>query len=331
MLALASCASGKRAERDFVVGMHAVVTSEGAGELLLAEIPQLSAMGVNLVVAEVGYAYEWTSHPELTYPDPLTFETARAIGDACRANGIDIVPLVNCVGHQSWEGADDILLEAYPGFDETPGLYPDNEGIYCRSWCVSNPDVYPIVFDLVDELTEAFGAKGVHVGMDEVFLIGEDACPRCRGRDRAVLFAEAANRLHDHIVREKRMTMYLWGDRLLDYADLGAVYDENEYEVAANGTSGAIDLIPDDIVVCDWHYARHADYPSLDRFLERGFRVLSVSFEDPDAASAFVRATLARGGDPRMLGHLYTNWGETTNDRLHAWPPALRTIGRLRY
>jgi hypothetical protein len=41
-----------------------------------------------------------------------------------------------------------------------------------------------LIFDLLDELLDAFDVDAMHVGMDEVFLIGDDKCPRCRGKDR---------------------------------------------------------------------------------------------------------------------------------------------------
>src|SRR5260370_1264356 len=83
--------------------------------------------------------------------------------------------------------------------------------IYCRSWCPLHPKVNEIVFPLLDEIIDAFQADAFHVGMDEVFLIGSDDCPRCKGKDPAELFAKAVNDLHDHLVRGKKLTMLMWG------------------------------------------------------------------------------------------------------------------------
>jgi hypothetical protein len=38
-------------------------------------------------------------------------------------------------------------LRAHPEFDETPGKYPSNEGIYCRSYCPLHPQVHDVVFE----------------------------------------------------------------------------------------------------------------------------------------------------------------------------------------
>ena len=85
------------------------------------------------------------------------------------------------------------LLKTHPEFDETPGQFPNNTNIYCRSWCPQNPEVTKVVFALVDELVGAFETTAFHVGMDEVFIIASEHCPRCKGGDPAKLFAKAVN------------------------------------------------------------------------------------------------------------------------------------------
>ncbi len=55
--------------------------------------------------------------------------------------------------------------------------FPNNEGIYCREWDVLNPEVGRIVFELMDEIIEAFRADAMHIGMDEVFLLGSEKWP----------------------------------------------------------------------------------------------------------------------------------------------------------
>ena len=44
-----------------------------------------------------------------------------------------------------------------------------------------------------------------------------------------------------------------------------------------NGTASAVDSIPKDIIICDWHYEKRADYPSLRYFQDKGFRVWPAS------------------------------------------------------
>jgi len=268
-----------------------------------AVVERLAPQGVNLIVFEINYRFAWRSHPELAQPGALTREQAREFASVCRSNHIRLIPLFNCLGHQSWAKQTAPLLAKYPEFDETPRIPPDNPGIYCRSWCPQHPEVNTVVFALMDELLEAFAADALHVGMDEVFLIGHEQCERCRGQDPAKLFARAVNDYHRHLVGERRVEMLMWGDRLLDDATM----KYGEWEASRNGTAPAIELIPKDIIICDWHYEPRAEYPSVPFFQERGFRVLPSSWRNRDAALALLDYARAQNRG-KVVGHLCTTW-----------------------
>jgi hypothetical protein len=266
----------------------------------------IAALGVNTVVLEIGYGYAFQSHPELAQRGGVTREQARSLARVCRNKGIRLIPLFNCLGHQSWAKTTHPLLTQYPELDETPDIPKDNPDIYCRSWCPLHPKVNGIVFALLDELLEAFEADALHVGMDEVFLIGHNQCERCRGKNPAELFARAVNDLHQHLVTTKGVEMLLWGDRLLD----DTVMHYGEWEASRNGTAGAVDSIPTDIVICDWHYEKRATYPSIPFFLEKGFRCWPSSWRNQDAALALQQQATSTT-HPRMIGHLCTTWSSS--------------------
>jgi len=308
-----------------LIGIHCTVDSDDTGEQLLLEIPQLAKMGINLIVIEIGYCYQWKTHPELAESYFLSADMATQIAQESNDYGITVVPLINCVGHQSWDKYTDKLLSVYPEFDETPNLFPNNEGIYCRSWCTQNDDVYPIIFDLVDEITDVFKTKFIHVGLDEIFLIGEDSCPRCRGIDKGDLLARAINSLYYHCVVENQLKMFMWGDRLLD-GNSPSFSNYTEWDSSKSSTYTAIGKIPKDIIICDWHYDNLDTYESIPFFLENGFCVLPTSYHDIAATKSLVRCSLLYRDNENMLGHLYTNWGDIENKDLSKWPPMLKTI-----
>ena len=106
--------------------------------------------------------------------------------------------MYNCLGHQSWKAHAGALLRAHPEFNEAPDLDATAEDFYCMSWCPNHPDLPTVVFSLFDELIEAFEARAFHVGMDEVFVLGH--CPRCQGKSKADLFAQAVGDPHAHLV-----------------------------------------------------------------------------------------------------------------------------------
>jgi len=280
-----------------------------ATKALIADV--LAPMGINVVIAEVDYAYQFASHPELECGG-LNKQQARELTDICHQHGIRLIPLFECLGHQSWGAKRTGLLKKYPQFDETPSIPEDDKKIYCREWCPSHPEVNKVVFDLLDELIDAFDADAVHVGMDEVFLIGDKNCPRCKNKDVGELFAKCVNALHDHLVAHKGVEMLMWGDRLLDAKQMKyGAWDES-----STGSHRAIDRVPKDIIICDWHYSvpevyrrigQKEPYPSIRFFQEKGFRVLPATYCIPEAGVAMIRASRL-GATDKMLGILFTGW-----------------------
>jgi len=274
-------------------------------EALSQNLGKLAAIGINTLILEVDYNFAFKSHPELRRGNnPITRDGARKFAEACRKLGIRLIPEFQSLGHQSWKGDTFPLLTVYPSFDLTPGAFPGNEGIYCREWDPLNPAVTKIVFQLMDEIIEAFRADGMHVGMDEIFLLGSEQSPATKGQNPATLFARAVNDIHRHLVRERHVEMLMWGDRLID----GKSYDFGEWEASMNGTAAAIDMIPKDIIVCPWHYEPKEAYPSIPMFLDKGFRVLPAGWNKLDATTALI-AYSQKYDNPRMLGYLFTTWG----------------------
>jgi len=266
---------------------------------------RLAPMGINTLVIEVNYKFAFKSHPELREPgNSFTKEDARELVELCRKHSIRLIPLFNCFGHQSWAKTTFPLLAKYPELDETPNIPKDNSSIYCRSWCPLHPKTNEIVFSLIQELIEAFEADAFHIGMDEVFLIASEQCPRCKGKNPAEIYAKAINDFHKLLVDEKKLIMLMWGDRLIDKKkiDYGG-----EYECSANGTAPAIDLIPKDIIICDWHYEMRNEYPSLPYFQEKGFRVLATPWKNLKATKSFIEYARKNKTD-KMLGILFTTW-----------------------
>ena len=320
----ASCALPAKQSQPWR-GVHVLMTTQDKTERLTEVVGKLADIGINVIVAEINYGYEYQSHPELQARNPSKKEQIKKLVAECRKHHIRLVPQFQCLGHQSWSKHTFPLLVKYPQFDETPGRYPDNEGIYCRSWCPLHPEVNLIIFDLMDELINAFEADAFHVGMDEVFLIGEDACRRCKGKDKAKLFAKAVNDYYKHLVgtplrgnQKYKIEMLMWGDRLLDARKI----DYGRWEASANDTAGAIDLIPEDIIICDWHYASRDSYESIPMFLEKGFRVWPAGWRKLEATKALIEYSRSLNNN-KMLGHLNTTWGAVPIKEMAAFDPIL--------
>ena len=305
-------------------GIHLIVSNNAQIEALAGEVPTLAGMGINVLMTEINYSYAYVSHPELRTDNPITEDYVRTLVKVCREHNVRLIPQFQCLGHQSWSTNTFPLLIQYPHFDETPGQFPNNADIYCRSWCPQHPEVNPIIFDLFDELIDVFEADALHVGMDEVFLIASEHCPRCKGHDPAHLFAQAVNDYHAHLVGKRGVEMLMWSDRLLDAEATGY----GVWEAAANGTHPAIDRIPTDIIICDWHYELCDDYPSIPLFLEKGFRVLPGGWRNVEATERLIGYAQQHRGE-RMLGHLCTVWGAVQPGALADFPPVRAALAKL--
>ncbi|HEX2536236.1 MAG TPA: family 20 glycosylhydrolase, partial [Chitinophagaceae bacterium] len=204
-----------RAQADSLLPVRglaiAVPTSRGLDSFILFIRKELAPRKVNTLILRVDYQYQFRSHPELADSGALSLKEVKRLVAACRENGIRILPQVNLLGHQSWANQTGKLLQVYPEFDETPWVkmpekyvWPNPDGLYCKSYCPLHPKVHAVVFAIVDEICDAFEATAFHAGMDEVFYLGEEKCPRCGGRDPAELFAGEVRRIRDHLAAKGR-------------------------------------------------------------------------------------------------------------------------------
>ncbi|MEZ4809272.1 MAG: family 20 glycosylhydrolase [Allomuricauda sp.] len=280
---------------------------------------ELGPRQVNTLVLRVDYNFAYRSHPELAKENPLSQQDVDAIVAACKANHIQVIPQINLLGHQSWAGTIGKLLEVYPEFDETPDVkmpedykWPNDDELYCKSYCPLHPDVHKVVFELIDEITDAFQTNAFHAGMDEVFYIGMPQCPRCNGKDKAELFAGEVTRIRNHLA-ETNKRLWIWGDRLID----GKTTGMGMWEASMNTTYRAIDLIPKDVMICDWHYERPD--PTAAYFALNGLDVATCSWRKPKVAVEQqrmleeLRKNATAEMKPRYKGMLHTCWTSASN------------------
>ncbi len=280
---------------------------------------ELAPRKVNTLIVQIEYHYQFQSHPELTDSFALSKADVKKIVAVCKKNNIRLIPQINLLGHQTWANHNGKLLGTYPKFDETPGIkmpekyeWPNADNLYCKSYCPLHPDLHPILFAVIDELCDVFESNAFHAGMDEVFYMADYNCPRCGGRDPAELFAGEVRVIHDHLLQKGR-EMWIWGDRLLDGRTTGL----GEWEASFNNTYRAIDMIPKDVMICDWHYDR-ADKTAA-YFAMKGFRVITCPWRQPSTAVLQIKDMIAFRNEStaemnnRFLGVMETTWVRTSN------------------
>jgi len=298
---------------------------------------ELGPGGINTLVLRVDYNYAFESHPELRNERTLSREDVKTLVSTGRKHGIRIIPQINLLGHQSWHSRMENLLTVYPEFDENPSVklpeeyeWPNEDGLYCKSYCPLHPEVHNVVFELVDEIMEVFEADAFHAGLDEVFYLGEDECPRCHDKEKADLFAGEVNKIRDHLA-ENKQELWIWGDRLIDGETTGL----GMWEASENDTHTAIDLISKDVVICDWHYER-AD-PTAALFALKGFRVITCPWRNPGITreqllmtDVFRSNSVDRVRD-RYQGLMQTVWSpaERFLDQYYSEDPEIANSGQV--
>ena len=278
---------------------------------------ELAPRGVNVLLLLVDYNYRYQSYPQLSDSSALSKDAIKSIVNVCRKNSIKIIPQINLLGHQSWSTRLNPLLTHFPEFDETPHVimpekyvWPNPDGLYCKSYCPLHPDVHKVVFALVDEICDVFESDAFHAGMDEVFYLGDEKCPRCSGVDKAELFAGEVRRIRDHLALKNR-ELWIWGDRLID----GKTTGMGIWEASYNFTYRAVDMIPRDVVICDWHYERPDQTPVY--FAMKGLRVVTCPWRNPETAvlqaedMARYRKYATQEMKPRYFGMMQTTWSST--------------------
>jgi len=280
---------------------------------------ELAPRKVNTLILRVDYNYQYKSHPELADSGALAKSDVEKIVAVCKKHKINLIPQINLLGHQSWANTTEKLLTVYPQFDETPNVkmpahyeWPNADNLYCKSYCPLHPDVHKIVFDVVDEICDAFQSNAFHAGMDEVFYLGEAQCPRCSGRDKAQLFADEVRLIDEHLATKNRR-LWIWGDRLIDGKTTGL----GEWEASYNNTYRAVDMIPKDVVICDWHYERADKTPVY--FAMKGLNVITCPWDKPALALIQTedminfKKTASEEMQPHFYGMMQTVWSGAGN------------------
>ena len=274
----------------------------------------LAPRGFNMIVMQIRYRYQFRRHPECWGYDPLSEKDVKRILAVCRKHNIVLIPKMNLCAHQSGLPANptdgilhghpsvapdikDGLLRAYPEFDE---LQNEPAVFYSRSICLSNPVAKIVIFELIDEMMDAFETDVLHIACDEVFHLGK--CPVCSQTPKAELYANWVNSINDH-VKARGGSIMMWGDRLTSTKDTGY----NNWESSDVGTEKAIELISKDVVICDWHYEADEKFLSVDLLADAGFRIMICPWRNKDNAERFLKYAIEHD-QGHIDGVLMTTW-----------------------
>lgn len=218
-------------------------------ESLLEQIDQLAALKYNAVLLELESLFPYQKHPLIPCKIAFTQKQIAALRDRLETHGMEIVPIVQCLGH-----AYNVLIhDQYTTYAEVPGTF--------QQFCPTNPKLPDLYMEFVDEYREAFpGMRQWHVGGDESWQLGQ--CERCKAKVQrsgvSALYVEYVSTIAERL-RSRGLAPMVWSDMMESHPE-------------------AIPQLPKDIKIVYWNY----DMPNwlrpyaVDQFLPHGFQVVGA-------------------------------------------------------
>ena len=206
---------------------------------------------LNTIVFLVHQAMHYERHPEIDGPAAWPQETVRALVDKLKVHDINVIPLLNSLGHANWMV---IPIERLREDGDTHTL------------CTRHPDGRPILLDCYQEVINVFEPTHFHMGLDEIrwqtfSKPEEERCSICAGVDKREIFVEHVRALHDFLTK-RNIRPLMWGDMVLRKHNGGP-----SFYLADTLTD-----LPRDIMIANWSLT--LDQLSNHDFRQLGFPVI---------------------------------------------------------
>lgn len=248
-------------------GVHCL-SGKGAGDEIAKAVRELMArMKMNSLVWECEYII-WDSHPELAHDEyGMKKSEARKVVEAANKYYMELIPLVQSLGHSEWIFYNDKNLDIAED-PETPYAYNP-----------TNPKTYEFIFEVYQEAVDFFKPAIFHIGHDEVTMRGRFPYrSKDTGKSVTDLVLEDIRRLHDWFL-ERNIQVMLWGDMFLWEGEASSAAFADSREEARERR----ERLPRDVFISDWHYdvTDPAKYTSLKIFKEEGFKTCGASWFNP--------------------------------------------------
>jgi hexosaminidase len=214
-------------------------------------IRQLAFYKVNLYQPYIEDMFRFETDPEIgkSRGAITKSEMAEMLFEAKR-NHVILCPVFECLGHQ------DRLLSIPHNRKYSEITDPDKE-----PWSFSpvNEDAYQFVIKLIDEIAESTPSQFFHIGGDESWDVGKGSSKNAvqeKGKGR--VHAEYFSRLHKHLKKKHGKQMMLYADMI-------------------NRHPEALKYMPKDCIMVDWHYSKNADFSTVKKLKDAGFKNVVTS------------------------------------------------------
>jgi len=287
-------------------------------------IDLLASYNFNTVMLEVGGAMEYRKHPEINegwieyckfmneYPgkgrklqeqydwpknsihsengggNVLSQETVKSLVEYCRERMFNVIPEVPTLSH-----CDYLLLKHPELAERRDDPFPD-------TYCPSNPHVYELVFDVLEEVINVFAPETVNIGHDEYYSML--LCGKCRDKKAPELYAEDILKLRNYLGKKGIKTM-IWGEKLLDAHTKNGTPIGGAKSDKVPAVYPAIHKIPEDLLIANWYWVLRS---SDETYHRNGLNFVYGNFEPLRFMDCRERMK-----SPAASGIIISNWGTT--------------------
>jgi len=155
------------------------------------KLTEISSMRQRTVIGRNTHEYD-----ETPYGGIYTQEEIKDVVQYAKDRYINIIPEVDLPGHML------AVLAAYPEFGCTGGPYEvcPRWGIFDDVLCIGNEDAMVFLEEVLDEVTDLFPSKLIHIGGDEAPRVRWKTCPKCQARiKKEGLKADAKHTAEDRL------------------------------------------------------------------------------------------------------------------------------------
>jgi hypothetical protein len=172
---------------------------------LLQLLDLCAGLRINAVLMEWEDTFPWRTYPEMKSPTAYTPQFISAFLKRAKENGIEVIPLVQCLGHSEFV----LRYKRFSHLRELKNDYSEH--------CPSNPESHKLVMELIDDVLDLSDGsiRRFHLGGDEAWRMG--SCTKCKkairkdGKDQLYLghVGPILNRLNYFGIRP-----ILWDDMM---------------------------------------------------------------------------------------------------------------------
>lgn len=292
--------------------LHLVLRKVEYGDVLRI-IDLARANQFNTIILMLADGVRLKSLERVVTNDAWSIETFLKLVNYARASGLEVIPEVKLLTHQ-----EKLLKNKFPGLLFNRSTYDP-----------TNPEVYEVVFSIIDELVKLLQPRVIHIGHDEV--AGHNERSRLKwlkpGQPMlpAELFLQDVKLIHNYLA-DRGIETWMWGDMLISPDEFP--------EMRSNYLHGGVlgygkplrAKIPKNIVITDWHYVdRQENFPSLVQFSREGFIVLGSTWKREDTISNFSRYAAENGA----AGMIASTWFHVQRKEFDVVESIIATSGRL--